>query len=135
MNATQRMAWFNLSVAAGAALLYLALLPALGERAMGGMGVLGLLTASPLVAGRRLRALMDERDYAIQRRSMLIASFLVWGAALITVAALDALSPAQATVTVAHLGAAVFLAFALFILVMSACTLVQYGRAQAMDSA
>ena len=43
MTATQKFAWFNLSVIGATLLVVGCLYPAMGTRALGGLGILGLL--------------------------------------------------------------------------------------------
>ena len=79
MTAAQKLACFNLSVVVLTVVTVLILIPVLGPGAQGGFGFLGLLGFGPLFFRRRRNEVVeDERDRAIQRRSVLIAYTVFW---------------------------------------------------------
>ena len=80
MTSPQKHAWFTLAVVALSVLAVVALVPLLGfRRAMGGFGLLGLLGFGPVFYRKRPgQVVTDERDVAIQRRSLIITYAVFW---------------------------------------------------------
>jgi hypothetical protein len=80
MTATQKHAWFNLAVVALSVLTVAALVPVLGpRRAMGGLGLLGLLGFGMLFFRKRPGVVVaDERDAQIRLRALMLTSALFW---------------------------------------------------------
>jgi hypothetical protein len=129
MNASQKLAWFNLAVVVFTGAAVLALLPVLGRGALGGFGLLGLLGFGVLFYRRRHgQVLSDERDALIQKRSWLLAYTVFW---VVFVLAAALLAPAvygeEGGVPVVVAQASVFCAWMLVLAVASVATLVQYA--------
>jgi hypothetical protein len=79
MNASQKFAWFTLSVIALVVLTVLVLFPIIGRGALGGCGFLGLLGLSPFCFRRHGdEVVQDERDTVIWQRSLVIAYSAFW---------------------------------------------------------
>src|SRR5258708_30871169 len=80
MVAQQRYALFRIAVAAGALLLFLALVPRMGIlRGGAAFGVLGLLGIAPLFFWkRRGQVVSDERDRQIHFRAIQIGTAAFW---------------------------------------------------------
>jgi len=129
MSAMQKVAWFNLAVVLLSLGAVLSLLPIVGtQRAQAGLAILGLFGLNPLFLRRkRGRAVFDERDTLIQRRSVIVAYTIFWVAMFgvsglaALVYGLDGSVPVEVIL--------VFPAYAAMVLLaaMSVATLVQYG--------
>jgi uncharacterized membrane protein len=79
MNASQKFAWFTLTVVSLTVLLALLLTPLIGPRAQGAFGLLGLLGFTPLFFRQRgAEVVQDERDVQIRQRSLTIAYSVFW---------------------------------------------------------
>jgi len=79
MNASQKEAWFNLTVFLSVLVIVAALLPFLGRGAFFGLGLLGLLGLSPFFYRKRHSAVvLDERDTQIRLRSQFCAHLVFW---------------------------------------------------------
>ena len=128
MSAKQRLAVFNLSVAAAALAAFAGLIPVLGVwRAQGALGLLGL-TGVGVIAYRLWvgRTICDERDQLIHLRSLQVGFGLVW---LIVVAGIMSACSAygfDGSVPSRLLTLGLFLTAAAFVLGQSAALLVLY---------
>ena len=135
MTASQKHACFNLSVVVLTVVTVLILIPVLGPGAQGGFGFLGLLGFGPLFFRRRGNEVVeDERDRAIQRRSVLIAYTVFWLAFVAACVSLPAVYGWKGSVPVAVVQSSVWCGLILVVGVMSVATLVQYRRG-AVDAA
>jgi hypothetical protein len=127
MLPAQRQSWYILAVLGLTAVVVLGLVPFLGYGAMGGFGFLGLIGLAPLFSRRKEgRVVTDERDLQIQRRAVVTAYTVFW---LIFVA-VGVLVPFVYPETVPSrlVALSVWVAFMLFMGVLSVTTLVLYGR-------
>ena len=129
MSAQQKLAWFNLSIAAVA---YLALWPMLGPwRAMGAFGLLGLAGFGYLFyhwGKNQGRVLCDERDQLINIKAYAFAKSVVW-VALVAGFLLALRSYGEnGDVPVQVLALVAWLAFCGFLLVQSLATLILYAK-------
>jgi hypothetical protein len=127
MTATQKFAWFNLTVIAFTLAAVLSLLPVLGKGALGGLGFLGILGFGPIFFRKKPgQVLTDERDTLIQRRSWILAYAVFW---VVFVLAAFPLSPLvygqDGSVPVWVIQCSVFFAFMLVNAVASIAILVQ----------
>ncbi|MDG3004610.1 hypothetical protein [Paludisphaera mucosa] len=124
MSASQKHAWFNLTVVAATVVTVLALVPMLGPGAQGGFALLGLLGLGPIFFRRRAGVVVaDERDLEIQRRSMLIAYVVFWLAFVIACVSLPAFYGWRGSVPVAVVQSSVWCAWILVVGVASIATL------------
>ena len=129
MTAAQKHACFNLTVVVLTVVTVLILIPVLGPGAQGGFGFLGLLGFGPLFFRRRGNEVVeDERDRAIQRRSVLIAYTVFWLAFVAACVSLPAFYGWKGSVPVAVVQSSVWCGLILVVGVMSVATLVQYRR-------
>jgi hypothetical protein len=79
MNAMQKVAWAELMISVAAVIAATLLIPWLGPRATGAFGLLGLLGFSILFLQRRgNRVVVDERDWAIERKATGIGVGTAW---------------------------------------------------------
>jgi hypothetical protein len=131
MSAAQKHAWFTVVVVGLSIIAMGVLVPWLGfHRATGGASVLGLLGLGPLFYRKRPgQVVVDERDAAIQRRSLLITAAVFW---VVLVEACVFLPwfyyGAEGAVPVWVVQSSVLVAWIIVSLIYSAATLVQYGR-------
>lgn len=131
MTAAQKHAWFTVAVVCLSVLVAGMLVPFLGfRRSMGGFGLLGLLGFGPLFYRKRPgQVVMDERDYAIQMRSLMITAAVFW---VFLVEACVFLPwyyyGAEGAVPVWVVQGSVWVAWIVVSLIYSVATLVQYGR-------
>ncbi len=80
MNAVEKVAWTELIVSVMATLVVMVLYPWMGNAALGGFGLLGLLGITPLFLRRRgNQVVRDERDLEIEK----LASWFGFGTAWI----------------------------------------------------
>lgn len=127
MTASQKHAWFSLSVVVLSALVVLTLLPWLGRGAQGGFGFLGLLGFGPLLFRRGKRSVVvDERDLGIARRSLIVAYTVFWLTFVLACVALPAVYGWGGAVPVVVVQSSVFVALMEVVLITSVATLVQY---------
>jgi hypothetical protein len=127
MLPAQKQAWFILAVLALTTVVVVGLTPLMGYGAMGGFGILGLTGLAPLFYRRKAGGVViDERDVQIQRRAVVTAYTVFW---LVFVAAgvlVPFVYPESVPSRLVALG--VWVAFMLFLGVLSVATLVLYGR-------
>jgi hypothetical protein len=129
MTAAQKLAWFNLTVVVLTVVTVLILIPVLGPGAQGGFGLLGMLGFGPLFFRRKGGEVVeDERDWAIRRRSVLIAYTAFWLAFVAACVSLPAVYGWKGSVPVAVVQSSVWCGLILVVGVMSVATLVQYRR-------
>jgi hypothetical protein len=126
----QKFAWFNLAVIALTLVVVLSLLPFLGDRAMGGLGFLGLIGLGPLFFRRRAgQVIADERDQLIQLRAWIFAYAMFWVAfVLVAVVLTAAIYGVDGAVPVPVVQISVFWAIMLVYALASAAILIQYTR-------
>jgi hypothetical protein len=130
MSASQRSAWFNLVVVLLTMVVVVGLSVAMGwPKATGGFGVLGLLGFGPLLYWRRGgRVVADERDTAIQRRSILIGYVVFWLAFVGACESALIVYGEAGAVPVWMVASAVWWGVAIVFGVAAVATLVQYGK-------
>jgi hypothetical protein len=131
MTATQKHAWFNLAVVALSVLTVAALMPVLGpRRAMGGLGLLGLMGFGVLFYRKRPgRVVADERDAQIRLRSLMLTSALFWIVFVETCVFVPWFYYGEGgAVPVVVIQASVVVAWIIITVVDSVATLVQYAR-------
>jgi uncharacterized membrane protein len=128
MNAVEKVAWTELIVSAGAAVVVLALYPWMGNAALGGFGMLGLLGITPLFLRKRgSRVIRDERDVKIEMRSSWIGFGTGWVVMMISLAAVTMWHVDQRRdVPTGLLNALIWTQFALCYVIKGATTLIQY---------
>jgi hypothetical protein len=89
MNALEKVAWMELIVSSSTLALAALLYPWLGLGATGAFGLLGLLAGAVWFVRRRgNEVIMDERDQAIARNSMLFGIGVTWMGAFMTLLAI-----------------------------------------------
>lgn len=130
MTALQRYAWYNLGVIFLASLCVLACYPFLGARAMGCLGLLGLIGLSPFLFRKKPgQVSYDERDRLIQMRATNLAYAIFWVAFTQTAAIGSmAIYGGDGTVPVKVVQMSVVVAMMLFMTAQSVAILVQYAR-------
>jgi hypothetical protein len=127
----ERIAWLSLSVISLALVTFGALSFVIGPgRAIGAFGLLGLLGLIPAFypPGKRAPAQFDERDNAIQAKSVLVAYSVFW---LVFVSAGMTLYLAyqeRGAVPVQVMPLFPFVGWMVVTLVQSVATLIQYAR-------
>jgi hypothetical protein len=127
MLPAQKQSWYFLAVLGMTAAVVLALLPFLGYGATGGFGLLGLMGLGPLFFRRKEgRVVTDERDWHIQRRAVLIAYAVFWLAFVAAGVLVPFIYPESVPSRLVSTG--VWVAFMLFMGVLSVATLVLYAR-------
>jgi hypothetical protein len=127
MLPAQKQAWFFLAVLGLTTVVVVALIPFRGYGATGGFGFLGLTGLGPLFYRRKgERVVTDERDVQIQRRATLVAYTIFWLAFI----AAGVLAPFVYPECVPSrlVAASVWVAFMLFLAVLSVATLILYAR-------
>lgn len=129
MSKMQKWAWFNLAVVALTAICVIALIPTLGAGAMGGFWIISLSGVGPLLFRKRAgEVVIDERDTAIQLKSVRIAYTVFWFAFIFASLATCSYYEESGLVPVEFVQAAVWCGFMLLTAVMSVAILIQYGR-------
>ncbi|MFO0909025.1 MAG: hypothetical protein U0794_11870 [Isosphaeraceae bacterium] len=129
MTVAQKQAWYGLLVSLASCVLVASLWPWLGPIAQAGFGVLGLHGLTPWLFRRRTSGVTwDERDTAIQRRSIVVAYAVFWLVFVLTCVSLPLVYGWSGAVPVPLVQASVWLAWVLITVVNSSATLVQYGR-------
>jgi len=123
MTVLQKMAWFILGVCLLTVVAVIACYRITGSpaRAAGGMGVLGLCGAQPLIGLRRKRRgeiTMDERDHAIWQKAGKIAFGTLW-VAVVAVVTAAAVANEKAAISVRALSDLLFCAMWLIMAVWS----------------
>lgn len=79
MNAMEKVAWTELLVSVGATVVVLALLPWLGNAALGAFGLLGFLVAGMWFLKQRGQSvIVDERDREIERTATRVGISTAW---------------------------------------------------------
>ena len=135
MSVHQKMAWFNLSVAILAVLVYCLLIPFVGPRgAMVAWAVGALWALTPLFylrARRTSQVVLDERDQLVQLRANLATLVVVWSCLVLgcmgTWAVLRYVKH-QGMVSVEVLPGVVMAGMAIFMVTNSIAILAQYGQ-------
>lgn len=128
MNASEKVAWTELIVSVMAAMVVLALYPWMGNAALGGFGLLGLLGITPLFLRKRgHQVVSDERDRAIETRSSWFGFGTAWLTMLISLVAVTMwYSYQQRDVPTGLLTALIWAQFALCYAIKGAMSLIQY---------
>ena len=128
MNAVENVAWTELTVSVVAVVVVLALYPWMGNAALGGFGMLGLLGITPLFLRKRgSRVIRDERDVKIEMRSSWIGFGTGWVVMMISLAAVTMWHVDQRRdVPTGLLNALIWTQFALCYAIKGATTLIQY---------
>jgi hypothetical protein len=129
MSATQKFAWFNLAVIALTLAAVISLFPFLGNRAAGGLGLLGLLGFGPFFFRKKPgQVVTDERDQLIQGRSWVLAYALFWVVFVLAAVVLSAVVYGEdGAVPVSVLRLSVFCGLMLVYALASIAMLVQYA--------
>jgi hypothetical protein len=138
MTATQKHAWFNLAVVAFSVLTVAVLAPVLGpRRAMGGLGMLGLMGFGVLFFRKRPGSVVtDERDAQIRLRALMLTSALVWIVYVETCVFVPWFYYGEhGAVPVVVIQASVLVAWIFVTVVDSVATLVLYARGGGSDAA
>lgn len=129
MTATQKWAWFNLSIVGLTLMVTTSLIPVFGKGALGGLGLQGLLGFSAVFFRRpKATILMDERDTLIQLRAWTVAYSLFWIVLVVSAVFGSAMLYGQdgsIPVWIVQVGVAV--AFMLVLSIASIALLVQYS--------
>lgn len=128
MNAVEKVAWTELTVSVVATIVVLALYPWLGQAAMGGFGLLGLLGITPLFLRKRgNKVVRDERDVEIEKLSSWFGFGTAWVLLMISMAAITMWhSHLQRDVSTGLLSALIWTQFALCYAIKGATTVIQY---------
>ena len=128
MNAVEKVAWTELTVSVAASVVVLALYPWMGQAAMGGFGLLGLLGITPLFLRKRgNQVVRDERDVEIENRSSWFGFGTAWVVMMMSLVAVTMWhSHQQRDVSTGLLSALIWTQFALCYSIKGATTLIQY---------
>lgn len=128
MNASEKVAWTELIVSVMAAVVVLSLYPWIGNAALGGFGLLGLLGITPLFLRKRGNQIVsDERDQEIEKRSSWFGFGTAWVTMLISLVAVTMWhSYQQLDVPTGLLTALIWAQFALCYAIKGAMSLIQY---------
>ena len=128
MNAVEKVAWLELIVSVLATVVVLALYPWIGQAAMGGFGLLGLLGITPLFLRQRgNKVVRDERDVEIEKRASWFGFGTAWVLMMISLAAVTMWHVhLQRDVSPGLLNALIWTQFALCYAIKGATTLIQY---------
>ena len=128
MNAQEKVAWTELIVSVLAAVVVLALYPWIGNAALGGFGLLGLLGIAPLFLRRRgNQVVSDERDREIEKRSSWFGFGTAWFVMLLSLATITMWhSHHERDVPTGLLTALIMIQFALCYAIKGATSLIQY---------
>ena len=128
MNAVEKVAWLELIVSVLATVVVLALYPWIGQAAMGGFGLLGLLGITPLFLRQRgKKVVRDERDVEIEKRASWFGFGTAWVLMMISLAAVTMWHVhLQRDVSPGLLSALIWTQFALCYAIKGATTLIQY---------
>ncbi len=130
MSASQRNAWFNLIVVLVSVALVVGLSVVFGwPKAIGGFGTLGLLGFGPLFYRRRggKVVVVDERDAAIQRRSIVIGYGVFWLVFVAVCLSMPMVYGERSMVPMWMVTSAVWWGVSIVYGVAAAASLVQYG--------
>ena len=135
MSVNQKAAWFNLSVAISAVLVYCLLTSLVGpSRAMAAWSLTGLSGFTPLFyrrAGKSGQVVLDERDQLVQLRAHLATLLVVWLCLVfgcMSTWAVFRYVKHQDTVSVDVLPLVVVVGGVIYLVTMSIAILAQYGR-------
>ncbi len=128
MNAVEKVAWTELIVSVLATIVVLGLYPWMGNAALGGFGVLGLLGITPLFLRKRgNQVVRDERDVEIEKRSSWFGFGTAWVVMMISLAAVTMWhSHLQRDVPTGLLSVLIWTQFALCYAIKGVTALVQY---------
>ena len=128
MNAKEKVAWTELLVSLAAAIVVLTLYPWMGQRALGGFGLLGLLGITPLFLRKRgNQVVSDERDQEIEKRSSWFGFGTGWLVMIMSLAAITMWHVDQRRdVPTGLLNALIWTQFALCYAIKGATALLQY---------
>ena len=132
MNAVEKVAWTELTVSVVAAIVVLALYPWMGQAALGGFGLLGLLGLTPLFFRKRgNQVVRDERDVEIEKLSSWIGFGTGWTVMMISLVAITMWHVhLKRDVSPGLLSALIWTQFALCYAIKGATALVQYRGAR-----
>lgn len=130
MNAVEKVAWTELIVSVLATVVVLALYPWVGQAALGGFGLLGLLGITPLFLRQRgNRVIRDERDLEIEKLSSWFGFGTAWTVMMISMAAVTMWHVhLERDVSPGLLNALIWIQFALCYALKGTMTLIQYRR-------
>jgi hypothetical protein len=128
MTVLQRQAWYNLAVVLASLVVVVGLTPVMGRAAQGGFGLLGLLGLSPFFLLRKDKVVVDERDEAINRRSVIVGYTVFWLVFVAFCTALPVIYGWNGSVPVGVVSSSVFVALIVVVGVTALANLVQYGR-------
>ena len=132
MTLQQKIAWFNIAVAALAILAYFILLPIVGPwRATGGFGVLGLAGIGGFVwmfAKRNGRIVTDERDVAISRKALSFAKTCACATLLVAFLILVGIQGTKSAISVQGLSLVIWWVVCAYLMIYSIAMLVFYAR-------
>ncbi len=128
MNAVEKVAWTELIVSVLASILVLALYPWMGNAALGGFGLLGLLGITPLFLRKRGKQVVrDERDVEIEKLASWFGFGTAWVLLLISMVVITMWhSHLQRDVPTSLLSVLLWAQFALCYAIKGATALVQY---------
>lgn len=134
MNALEKVAWTELIVSVLAIVVVFALYPWLGNAALGGFGLLGLLGITPLFLRKRGNQIVsDERDREIEKHSSWFGFGTAWIVMLLSLVIVTMWhSHQQRDVPTGLLSVMIWAQFALCYAINGAMSLIQYrGNARA----
>ena len=128
MNAVEKVAWTELLVSIGAAVVVFSLYPWVGEAAQGGFGLLGLLGITPLFLRKRgNQVVRDERDVEIEKLSSWFGFGTAWFVMTVSLAAVTMWhAHIHRDVSPGLLCTLIWTQFALCFAIKGATTLIQY---------
>ena len=128
MNAVTKVAWVELIVSVLAVSLVLAMYPWLGQAALSGFALLGLLGLTPLLLRKRGdHVVKDERDVEIEKLSSWFGFGTAWTVTLLALTAITLWhSHRQIDVPTSLLSIVIWSQFALCYAIKGATALIQY---------
>lgn len=130
MTSLQKYAWYNLGVICVAGVCVVAAYPFLGNRAMGFLGLLGLIGLSPFLFRKKEgQVSFDERDRLIQLRATNLAYAIFWvGFTQLAAIGSMLIYGGDGSIPVKVVQMSVVVSLMLFLTAQAVAILVQYAR-------